>query len=83
MIDEYNIAMMALLGIQSKYADSKDKEDLYQEMKIFTDFCVKYELLDNKTDELAATILRHAMGEFIAATDLDEYAKERENGKNK
>lgn len=79
MIDEYNIAMMALLGIEFNYSDSHNKEDLYQEMKVFTDFCNKYELLDNKTDELCATILRHAMGVFIAATDLDKYAKEREN----
>lgn len=79
MIDEYNIAMMALLGIHTKYEESQDKEDLYREMKVFTDFCVKYELLDNKTDELCATILRHAMGALIAATDLDKYAKEYEN----
>lgn len=79
MIDEYNIAMLALVGIEVKYEDTKDKEALYREMKIFTDFCNKYELLDTKTDELCATILQHAMGVFIAATDLDKYAKEREN----
>ena len=79
MIDEYNIAMMALLGIHKKYEESQDKEALYREMKVFTDFCIKYDLLDNKTDELSATILRHAMGILIAATDLDKYAKEHEN----
>lgn len=78
MIDEYNIAMMALVGIDAEYTDKQDKETLYLEMKILTDFCLKYELLDNKTDELCATILRHAMGSLIAATDLVKYAKERE-----
>ncbi len=79
MIDEYNIAMMALIGIESEYERSKDKEDLYQRMKIIKDFCIKYELFDNKTDELCATVLRHVVDKLIEATDLAKYAEERKN----